>query len=184
MLIEANRLFHVQESKLRIIAPDLKWKLLHLRWNQADDWKCGGLSNDNTISGSSARYTAAANSCPSWMPIPGSVGLDLHAFATWAFGSTGLPMLQILAYGDISQKGRFDNINVLLCRRPPLILETDVVSESEVESELDETLRQNKTTSPRLPYRLMTEEDWSLWDSIEGGFSMLEACPTEQLFER
>lgn len=40
----------------------------------------------------------------------------LHEFAQWAFGPTGIPTLQLIAFGDFSQKCRFEQTNALLCR--------------------------------------------------------------------
>ncbi|KAI9784369.1 MAG: hypothetical protein M1816_000893 [Peltula sp. TS41687] len=41
----------------------------------------------------------------------------LAEFAQWAFGPTGYPALQVLAYGDFSYEGRYERYNLLLCRR-------------------------------------------------------------------
>ncbi|MCJ1395105.1 hypothetical protein MMC18_007986 [Xylographa bjoerkii] len=172
------------KSKLEPIAPTLKWKLLHVRWTAASrpNW-CDWAGNDTT-SEPLARHAVAGGSYASWRPMSQYVPGDLHTFATWAFGPAGLPKLQILASGDFSHKGRFDERNVLLCRRLLPVSDIDSDSEAEDETKPDTTLNNKKTSPPRRPYRRMRKEDWGLWDGIEGGFAMLEACPVEPLIRK
>ncbi|MCJ1380808.1 hypothetical protein MMC17_003917 [Xylographa soralifera] len=167
------------ELRLEKIAAELKWKLLHIRWNRADDLKWCSSPNFNRTSEYLARHTVAGSSLLSWRPMLPYVPDTLHTFATWAFGPNGLSKLEILAFGDFSHKGRYDEWNVLLCRRLP---GTDTDLESNDEPDLNTDSEDKQAKSPRRPYRIMRKEDWGLWDGIEGGFAMLEACPLEPLF--
>ncbi|MCJ1435902.1 hypothetical protein MMC27_005278 [Xylographa pallens] len=170
------------KSRLEITAPKLSWKVLHIRWRRAENLSWCGRSNDPS-SESLASHTVAGGSFTSWRPMSQYVPGDLHNFAIWAFGPTGLPKLRILASGDFSHKGRYDDCNFLLCRRSQAQPDTDSESEPDYESEPDTDPEIITITSLRRPYRVMKKEDWSLWDGIEGGFAMLEACPTDPLFE-
>ena len=167
-----------QASRLEGIAPSLTWKLLHIRWTRANypnryDWP------DDAKSSYVARHTVAGGSDPSWRPMSPYLPEDLRTFATWAFGPTGLPKLQILASGDFFHKGRFDERKVLLCRRSSAASDSD--TESETEPEPATGSRGRKTAPPHPPFRIMRKRDWGLWDGISGGFAMLEACPLEPL---
>ena len=165
-----------------MIAPELIWKLLHIRWSHADEPHWCGRRGDDT-SKSFARNTTAGSSYTLWRPMSQYVPQNLHNFATWAFGPTGLLKLRILASGDFSHKGRFDENNVLLCRRSPVLLSIDTDSEPEEAPELSTESEKSKTALPRQSYRIMRKEDWGLWEGIEGGFAMLEACPFAPLMD-
>ena len=82
--------------------------------------------------------------------------LDL---ATWAFGSKGLPQLQVLAYGDFTSDGYYDKYNKLFCR------ESNPVPDG-------------------LTFREMLEEnrakDFRLWDLVEKHMDAMSACYVDE----
>lgn len=89
-------------------------------------------------------------------------------FAQWAFGSDGLPELEILAYGDFSYQGR--QLNILLCR-----------SEDLMESELDKPKDRETAHTSKLPYREVTKKDVRLRALVREHSDLLEACPEDRL---
>jgi len=92
---------------------------------------------------------------------------EFREFANWAFGPNGLPTLKLLAFGDFSYKGRFDDHNKLLCRHIQSIrdLENDTSQQGE-----DELI---------LRFRPVRGNDRELCDLIDRNAEFLEACPTE-----
>lgn len=93
--------------------------------------------------------------------------MELLNFVSWAFSPHGLPNLQILAYGDFSQK-RFAWTQLVFVRypRPNMCVPGAQTDPSGVFGEA-------------LPFRLMHTEDLYLFDEIEGSREMLEACPLD-----
>jgi hypothetical protein len=88
---------------------------------------------------------------------------DLHFFANWAFGPTGIPSLSVIAFGDFSYNERYASENVFLCRN---------------EHQDDRSTGAHQ----RYNYRQITSSDHSAWDLIEIHRYALEACPTNSLF--
>ena len=76
-------------------------------------------------------------------------------FASWAFGPSGLPDLEVLAYGDFSFQGRQPNI--LLCR----------------------------SGDDSVPgFRELKKEDRRLWELVQKNTDFLEACPEDYLLHQ
>ncbi|KAF2121048.1 hypothetical protein BDV96DRAFT_595428 [Lophiotrema nucula] len=82
---------------------------------------------------------------------------DVNEFVEWAFGPEGIPSLRIIACGDFSYDGRYEDSRILLCR-------------SETQGE------------DGMCYRHVQDEDHALNDLVERYSDMLEACPTERRF--
>lgn len=82
---------------------------------------------------------------------------ELTKFANLAFGPKGIPELQILAWGDFSHDGRWENSNVLLCK-----------------NESTNTTEDN--------FRIIQDSDSDKWDLIHDNMDMLSACSPDQLF--
>jgi len=80
----------------------------------------------------------------------------VHKFAEWAFGPDGIRELEVLAYGDFSNKDRHPNL--LLCR-----------SQGEPGGDAETT------------YRAVTKKDVRAREMIQDNFDFLEACPNERL---
>ena len=96
---------------------------------------------------------------------------DILSFAQWAFGPTGLPGLQVLAYGDFSHKGRYKWQNWLFCK-------------SEFAYGLPKgshSLGLEATLNPDLTFREVTNKDWRVRELISGCSGMLEACPEDTI---
>ncbi|KAH8679710.1 hypothetical protein BGZ60DRAFT_235687 [Tricladium varicosporioides] len=89
----------------------------------------------------------------------------LRAFTNWAFGPDGLPMLEVLAFGDFSYDGRFRNHNHLFCRHTRLIRPLENDSSQQSEDEWVPTFR---------PIGVGYKE----WDLINRNKMFLAACPT------
>jgi hypothetical protein len=88
---------------------------------------------------------------------------DLHFFANWAFGPTGIQSLSVIAFGDFSYNERYASENVFLCR-------------NELQDKRDVGAHQ------RYNYRQITSSDHSAWGLVEKHRNALEACPTSSLF--
>jgi hypothetical protein len=89
---------------------------------------------------------------------------ELLEFADWAFGSEGLPELDILAYGDFSYQGR--QPNTLLCRSQGL---KQIMAGTKA------------TPASKSLYREATIEDVRLWKIVQDNLDLLEACPEDYL---
>ncbi|KAH8650229.1 hypothetical protein BGZ60DRAFT_569554 [Tricladium varicosporioides] len=92
----------------------------------------------------------------------------LRKFANWAFGPDGLPMLEVLAFGDFSHDGRFHNHNRFYCRHTRSIRTPGNVTLQQSEHERVLTFR---------PIRKNDKE----WDLIDRNKKFLEACPTNSI---
>ncbi|KAJ9130920.1 hypothetical protein NKR23_g11970 [Pleurostoma richardsiae] len=91
------------------------------------------------------------------------LGRSFIEFAQWAFGSTGIQSLRLLAYGDFSYNERFAYSTLLLCRRDPP--------------------RGQEGDARFLRFREVKEgEDRELWELYERELCFLAACPTDALF--
>jgi hypothetical protein len=88
----------------------------------------------------------------------------LHNFAQWAFGPRGFPSLRVIAFGDFSCEGRYTWNNVLLCRN-------------------DEPVQSGRQEVAGQTFRHLADNDRSLWDLLDKYSNVLEACPTNPLFE-
>ena len=86
-----------------------------------------------------------------------SACVDVFEFAQWAFGSTGLPQLRVLAFGDFShgELGRYHDRNVLLCRQP--------------------------LESAKCTFRMARKDEPGIFGDIRRPFDLLSACPKEPI---
>ncbi|PGH12285.1 hypothetical protein AJ79_04351 [Helicocarpus griseus UAMH5409] len=84
---------------------------------------------------------------------------DLHEFAEWVFGPTGIPSLQVLAVGEFSPEGLHPEKKALLCRKS---------EPTEHDAEEEDT--------PRF-YRHLYYDDHELWKLLNEHSEFLEACP-------
>ena len=94
---------------LRKLEPRPQCRLLHIRSSRKNEQKISTTRLES--------YGEAAPDSP--LPRPGNRFLPLRElleFAQWAFGSDGLPNLQIIAYGDFSHNGRYTKHTELFCR--------------------------------------------------------------------
>jgi hypothetical protein len=131
-----------------------------------------GSFNESTMKGgkppSMTHSTASSESfdIAEILRLPG----ELLEFANWAFGPDGLPTLQVLAFGDFSYDGRFNDIhNYLFCRHTWSIRNPE---NSISQPEEDELI---------LKFRLVRENDRELWDLIDRNIDFLGACPTDSI---
>jgi len=85
---------------------------------------------------------------------------ELHDFAQWALGPDGFSSLRVIAFGDFSYGRRFSRTNVLLCKTQ---------------------LEQQEAAG--LSFRRLRSDDQELLDLLEKYSNVLEACPTDSLFE-
>ncbi|BCS08448.1 hypothetical protein ALUC_20818A [Aspergillus luchuensis] len=82
-----------------------------------------------------------------------SVAYDvLPSYAEWAFGREGYLHLQVLAYGDFSYDGCYNEYNLLWCR------------------------------TGLHGFKLLTPSDAKFWDLVEEYKDVLEACAFDELF--
>ncbi|GLA21385.1 hypothetical protein AnigIFM62618_010696 [Aspergillus niger] len=96
---------------------------------------------------------------------------DFVLLAQWAFGPTGLPALQILAFGDFSHDGRYREQQILIRRRrigeqpyPRVSLDGEYSISSS--------------------FCLVDSDNHSLWDGLPlDGTQFLSACPGTGLME-
>lgn len=88
----------------------------------------------------------------------------------WAFGPTGLPALQILAFGDFSHGDRYREQQVLLWRK-----KSDKTSDG---------TRHKGFRAANRTFCLVDIDDDSLWDDLAlDGRRFLSACPSAGLME-
>jgi hypothetical protein len=83
------------------------------------------------------------------------------AFGRWAFGPLGFPSLRVIAYGDFSYDGRYEDSQVLIGR--------NTVNESQGHR------------SDGQPYRVTTPKDDQYGGLIEKHMAALAACPSGPL---
>ncbi|KAJ5531405.1 hypothetical protein N7527_004798 [Penicillium freii] len=98
---------------------------------------------------------------------------DFVSFAEWAFGSGGLPALQVLAFGDFSHGDRYRGQQFLMRRACPA---WNSDGKGPAGLTCDDTTR--------LPFRPADMADPSIWDgvSVDGAW-FLSACPGGGLME-
>jgi hypothetical protein len=89
---------------------------------------------------------------------------SLHDFAQWAFGPSGFPSLRIIAFGDFSYGDRFYLNNVHLCR-------------NSVSAQIGQKAETGRN------FRRLAENDRPLWDLLDKYSNLLQACPTDPLFD-
>ncbi|OJJ65594.1 hypothetical protein ASPBRDRAFT_79703 [Aspergillus brasiliensis CBS 101740] len=90
----------------------------------------------------------------------------------WAFGPTGLPALQILAFGDFSHDGRYSEQQILIRRK-----RINEQPYPRVSSE-------KECSSISSCFCLVDSDDRSLWDGLPlDGTGFLSACPGTGLME-
>ena len=104
--------------------------------------------------------------------LPMSVHTDMQCFAQWAFGPNGLPDLQILAFGDFSHNGRYEEHTALLCR--------DEAAARRMASKR-KGLRSDSQMS-EWTYRHLRKEDTELQDLLSRNMCMLKACPVDGIY--
>ena len=87
------------------------------------------------------------------------VRLDyLYPFAKWAFGQSGLPNLEILAFGDFSHNNRYRKRNILLAPLPG-----------------------NRGGPHQGRFRVIKLDAVDQWTSVSKVVEFLEACPNDRL---
>jgi hypothetical protein len=96
---------------------------------------------------------------------------QLLSLAQWAFGPSGLPELQILAYGDFSYDGRYEWQNRLFCRSKFALDLAIAGSNSDCEATLEADLT----------FREVTKTDLALMELLEEHSDMLSACPEDKI---
>jgi hypothetical protein len=158
----------------------------YIRHNRtADHLPDDGLSDDSKSKGNvSEEDQPDANTSDTILSDDDGSGSDISSgsdgssmplseflqFAQWAFGPEGFPVLQILAFGDLSYQGRFARHNVLLCRNTPT-------------SDTDLGLHQRDRAACKPTFRRMTKKDITLWDLINDYSRVLNACPTDPILK-
>ncbi|GKZ98507.1 hypothetical protein AnigIFM59636_003302 [Aspergillus niger] len=97
---------------------------------------------------------------------------DFVLLAQWAFGPTGLPALQILAFGGFSHDGRYSEQQILIRRKR--------ISEQPYPRVSSE----GECSSISSSFCLVDSDDRSLWDGLPlDGTQFLSACPGTGLME-
>ncbi|GCB25461.1 hypothetical protein AAWM_08346 [Aspergillus awamori] len=97
---------------------------------------------------------------------------DFVLLAQWAFGPTGLPALQILAFGDFSHDGRYSEQQILIRRKRISEQPYPRVSSG------------RECSSISSSFCLVDSDDRSLWDGLPlDGTQFLSACPGTGLME-
>lgn len=146
-------------------------KILHIRQSGCDIEKYGPWILEKSYSSKSEDETeyATANALGSISHSPtgndindGRADLrdDFREFADWAFGASGIPSLRILAYGDFSCSGRFEEYWMFLRRA------------SSADSEI-----QYRFYDPKV------ERDSELEDLLTLHEGFLQACPTSHPYD-
>ncbi len=95
---------------------------------------------------------------------------DLLEFASWVFGNEGIPSLQVLAYGDFSFGGRFENHSFIFCR-----------GEWELEGEPKENGEGGDIRFRTLPFRLLRDGDAEMKELVSENRDFLTTCPTDTI---
>ncbi|KAI2868709.1 hypothetical protein CBS147323_11290 [Aspergillus niger] len=91
--------------------------------------------------------------------------------AQWAFGPTGLPALQILAFGDFSHDGRYREQQILIRRR-------------RIGEQPYPRVSSDREYSISSSFCLVDSDDHSLWEGLPlDGTQFLSACPGTGLME-
>lgn len=95
------------------------------------------------------------------------LGGPFKNLAQWVFGPNGIRSLRLLAYGDFSEDGRFQQDTLLLCRR---------------DSPREGGLLGTDDASKHFSFREVRRgEDTELWELYEREKQVLEACPRDSL---
>ena len=106
-------------------------------------------------------------------PSATSEAEDFVAFAEWAFGPSGLPALQVLAFGDFSHNDRYPGQQFLVRRKGRPGPCSGKGS--------DPSICNNPHSFPFCPASM---EDPSIWDGVSlDGARLLTACPDGGLIE-
>ncbi|BCS00167.1 uncharacterized protein AKAW2_50508S [Aspergillus luchuensis] len=96
---------------------------------------------------------------------------DFLLLAQWAFGPTGLPALQILAFGDFSHDGRYREQQILIRWR-------------RIGEQPYPRVSSDREYSISSSFCLVDSDDYSLWEGLPlDGTQFLSACPGTGLME-
>ncbi|KAF7589640.1 hypothetical protein BBP40_004013 [Aspergillus hancockii] len=125
---------------------------------------------DNSVLDGCSCCTAV---CGSAVPEIGPITVypearEFLAFAEWAFGPTGLPTLQVLAFGDFSRGERY--------RRQQFVVRRNAYA--------DRCRYGTHDVEDGFPFRTADATNSLLWDDLPiSGLDFLSACPGSGLFE-
>ena len=99
---------------------------------------------------------------------------DLLSLAQMAFGPTGLPNLRLIAWGDFSYNGRYEEYTRLFCKSDASTVRSeDIDNNSFYASEPED-----------LTFRQVTEYDTDLIELFQREHDMLSACPVDNIVGR
>lgn len=98
---------------------------------------------------------------------------EFVSFSQWAFGPTGLPSLQILAFGDFSHQGRYRQQQFLVRRK-----------NGERDGPAKRLCCCKHDCSDGWMFEVASMDDSSLWDGLPlDGPRFLSTCPTGGMLE-
>lgn len=98
---------------------------------------------------------------------------EFVSFSQWAFGPTGLPSLQILAFGDFSHQGRYRQQQFLVRRK-----------NGERDGPAKRLCCCKHDCSDGWTFEVASMDESSLWDGLPlDGPRFLSTCPTGEMLE-
>lgn len=161
--INQLRLTFKQQRLVSDFAPNGSLQVLHLRQSGKDleYIPCWANANENN----EEIHDLSLEGIPEERLY--RLGGPFKDLAQWAFGPDGIRSLRLLAYGDFSGDGRFQQSNLLLCRRdPPRGIDFLGMDDA----------------SQQFCFReVRPGEDTELWELYEREKQLLAACPRDSL---